>query len=517
MRTAFFIALGGVEFCMVNNISLGQAKAELLRLLECSIKQKAPKQEFALLFSGGIDSVLLALLFKKLGLKFTCFFGFVEGVGQPKDLAFAKKAASFLDVPLVMASVSFDDLQSLARDAVYVIGSSNPVQVGVALPLLISCRNASASGHKFVFSGMGADELFCGYAKFRNSKNVVLDSLKLVQQLPEKDLKRDEAIANVNGLRLRTPFLDAELLKFALSLPKKLKLSKDCNKVILRELAKDLGLPEELVARKKTAAQYGSNFDKALGKLAKKRGFRGKSDYLASFAREKNLRVASLFSGGKDSCLSLWIMQRQNYGVKCLVSILPENPDSFMYQKPSLGLLELQSKALGIPLVVEKTPGVKERELSALKKALSRAKKEFGVEGVVSGALYSNYQRERIQRICNSLGLKLFSPLWHKSQSAEMRELVDNGFVFVMSKVAALGLAEGWLGKPIGKGEISRLESLESRFGFNVAGEGGEFETIVLDAPNFSGRIVLKRVEKRMENEFTGSIIVKSAVLEAKK
>lgn len=501
---------------MVVNVSLKQAKGALLELLESSIERNVPKHEFALLFSGGIDSVLLALVFKKLGLEFTCFFGFVEGLGQPKDLAFAKKAAGFLDVPLVTASVSLSNLENLVAETVSVIGFVNPVQVGVALPLSLACKKASALGYRHVFSGMGADELFCGYAKFRNSRAVVVDSLKLVQQLPETDLKRDQAIANVNKLQLRTPFLDAGLLKFALSLPKKHKLSRGQNKLVLRELAKDLGLPKELVYRKKTAAQYGSNSDKALEKLAKKAGCKAKSDYLAGFAKRKNLKIASLFSGGKDSCLSLWLMQQQGFEVSCLISVLPKNPDSFMYHKPDLGFLNLQSKALGIPIVLEKTLGVKEKELSALKKALFRAKKEFGIEGVVSGALYSNYQRERIQKLCDSLGLKLFSPLWHKKQGQELQELLENNFVFVVSKIAALGLDEGWLGKLVGKKELLALQSLEDKFEFNVAGEGGEFESLVLDAPNFRRKIVLKEAGKKMENEFTGCLVIKKAVLEEK-
>jgi asparagine synthase (glutamine-hydrolysing) len=206
-------------------------------------------------------------------------------------------------------------------------------------------------------------------------------------------------------------------------------------------------------------------------------------------------------------------MQRQNYDVKCLVSIVPKNRDSFMYHKPDREFLKLQSEALGIPLVVGETPGEKEKELAALKKALLRAKKEFGICGVVSGALYSNYQRERIQRICNSFGLRLFSPLWHKNQLEELRELERNGFVFAMSKIAALGLSGEWLGKPIGAKEIAALGALEKRFGINVAGEGGEYESLVLDAPNFSKKIRIVQSEKKMRNEFTGFLKIKKSVL----
>jgi len=506
---------------------MSQESRELLALLEESVKKNAPRQEFGILFSGGLDSLVLAALCKGLGLKFRCFFGFVEGLGKPKDLAFAEKAAKALGLGLNVSSVPFEQAQELVSGLVELTGFSSPVHIGVSLPVAIACAHAREQGIKLVFSGAGADELFCGYAKFRLSKDLAADCMRMVQALPGNDLKRDSAIASANGLELRTPFLSSAITKFALSLPKEKKLSGERNKIILRELALELGFPEELAERRKVAAQYGSNADKAIEKLAK-RACKTKSEYLAGLQRakihaaERNRRfrkpkLAALFSGGKDSCLALWKMQRQGFPVKCLVSVIPENSDSFMYHKPDLRMLKLQSKALGIPLVIERTPGIKERELSALHGALSKAKKRFGIEAVVSGALYSSYQRERIQKLCDSLSLELFSPLWRIGQEAELRELAGSGFVFVMAKVAALGLSQEWLGAPVGEKEIMELEALNSRVGFNVAGEGGEYESLVLDAPNFAKRIKVLDAERKMENEFTGTLLVKKATLEEKR
>ncbi|MFA4855930.1 MAG: diphthine--ammonia ligase [archaeon] len=511
-----------------------KSKERLLRMLERSVKSNAPKGEFGILFSGGIDSVLLALLCKRAGLKFSCFFGFLDGLGEPKDLAFAKRAADFLDVKLELAPVSMESLPKLIGETISLIGSTNPVQVSVALPLLAACSKAKQMGIKTVFSGMGADELFCGYAKFRNAVDIAFESMRLVQLLPENDLKRDLAIASHCGLEIRAPYLNSEILRFALSLPKNLKLSGQRNKIILRELAVSIGLPKELAERKKVAAQYGSNFDKGIERLAKKAKAKGKRDFLEGFAKKPEIaalfsggeanggfaadarckRIAALFSGGKDSCLALWLMQQKGFGVECLVSVIPKNPDSFMYHKPGLAILKMQSGVLGIPLVIERTAGVKEKELAALKKALSRAKKEFGIEGVCSGALYSNYQRERIQGICDSLGLLFFSPLWHMDQVAELKMLVDSGFVFIVSKVAGLG--KDWLGRRIGGKEIAELESLGRKNGLHPAGEGGEFESLVLDAPNFSKRIAILSMKKNIQSGLNGSIEIGDAGLESK-
>ncbi len=488
-------------------------KRQLLELLEQSIKKNSPKEQFGILFSGGLDSALLALLCKRLGLDFICFFGFVHGLGEAKDFAFAEKAAKCLGLSLETGSVSMQQMPKLIAETVSLINSTSPVQVGVALPLAIACKKAKQNNIHVIFSGMGADELFCGYAKFRKSKNLALDSLREMQQLPEKDLKRDQAICAANAMQLRTPFLNAKLLKFALSLPNQFKLSSTRNKIILRQLALALGLPREIAERKKVAAQYGSNSDKAIERLAK-RAKKSKSEYLAGFAKKP--KIAALFSGGKDSCLALWLLHNRGQEVSCLVSIIPKNSDSFMYHKPNKKILKLQSKAIGIPIILKRTPGEKEKDLAALRLALSEAKKRFGIEGVVSGAMYSNYQRKRIQKVCDSLNLKPFFPLWHKQQLDELLLLVNNSFVFIMAKIAGLGLTEEWLGRPIGQADIALLQGMSKKFGFNVAGEGGEYESLVLDAPNFSERICISMSEKKMENEFTGFLEIREARLELK-
>jgi len=488
-----------------------EESGKLLELLESAIRKSAPSGKFGLLFSGGIDSLLLAAIFKRMGLDFTCFFGFVDGVGEPKDLSFALRAAKRLGLRLETASVPIGEVPALLEKIVPLTGGS-PVDAGVALPLFIACEKAGKSGVAAVFSGQGADELFAGYARFMRSKDFRLDALSALQHLADKGIAWNTAIAAVNGLRLLLPFLDPDLVKFALRLPPELKISRGRNKVILRETALALGVPEEFAERKKTAAQYGSKSDKAIEKLAKKAGL-SKTGFLGQFAKQRKQKIAALFSGGKDSCLALWLMQQQGFEVSCLVSVIPENPDSFMYHKPDLRVLQLQSKALGIPLLVERTKGEKEKELSALKRAILKAKEKFGVQGVACGALYSSYQRERVQKICDGLGMGLFSPLWHMPQDEELRLLQKSDFVFIITKIAAAGLGEKWLGRHIGENEISELLAIAEKRGFNPAGEGGEYESLVLGAPNFRGRIQIADSGKIMRNDCAGALRIKKALL----
>ncbi len=496
--------------------SLEKNSKQLLQLLETTVRNAVPKQRLGLLFSAGIDSLLLALLLKKMKLKFTCFFGFVEGIGKPKDLEFAVRAAKKFGLKLETNSKKIGELPALLPRIIPIIKSNNPVSVGIALPLFLACEKAKQKGIKTIFSGQGADELFYGYSRFKKTKNLKKESRTALNKLLKKDLQWNNAIASSNNLQLALPFLNQKIINFSKKLPEKFKISGEGNKIILRQAALYLGTGEEFAERKKVAAQYGSNADKAIEKLAKQSGAKGKTEYLSRFTKEKKMKIAALFSGGKDSCLALWKMQQQGYDICCLVSILPARSDSFMYHRPEKKVLEMQSKALGIPLIVEKTRGEKEKELAELKKALIEAKKSFGVQGVVSGALYSNYQRERAQTICDSLQLKLFSPLWHKKQEEELRELVDNGFVFVFTKVAAMGLGKEWLGKQIGKKEITELKNLNEKIGLNVAGEGGEFESLVLEAPNYCKRIRIVSAQTIMKNEFTGELKIKKTVLEEK-
>jgi diphthine-ammonia ligase len=176
----------------------------------------------------------------------------------------------------------------------------------------------------------------------------------------------------------------------------------------------------------------------------------------------------------------------------------------------------LQAEAMEIPIIVRETEGEKEKELDDMKAALEEARMKFHIEGVVTGALFSAYQRDRVESVCDSLGLKVFSPLWKMDQEKEMRQLVDSGFEFVFSSVAAEGLDKSWLGRPIVAGDVDRLVALNKKVGINIAGEGGEFESLVLDGPMFRKKIKIldSRVDEESEN--TARFVVEKAELAEK-
>ncbi|MFH1211404.1 MAG: diphthine--ammonia ligase [Candidatus Woesearchaeota archaeon] len=227
------------------------------------------------------------------------------------------------------------------------------------------------------------------------------------------------------------------------------------------------------------------------------------------------MRLAVLFSGGKDSCYALHLAVKQGHEIACLVNIVSESNESYMFHTPNIHLAELQAKAIGLPLLKKTTKGEKEKELADLKDAIIEAKEKFKIQGVVTGAVASVYQASRIKKICEELGLECVNPLWGKDQVELLNELLENKFSVLISGIFAYPLDEKWLGRIIDRDIVSKLSELKQKYKLNPAGEGGEIETTVLDAPFFKKKIAIVDSEiKAKDNE--GIFVVKKAVLEEK-
>lgn len=198
------------------------------------------------------------------------------------------------------------------------------------------------------------------------------------------------------------------------------------------------------------------------------------------------MKVGVLFSGGKDSMYATWLAKKAGYEVECLITLSSKNPDSFMFHTPSIKLTEKQSELMNIPLITRETEGEKEKELLDLKKAIEKAIIKYNIRGIVTGAVESVYQSTRIQKICNELDLECFNPLWQKNQIELLEELVKNKFEAVISGVFAYPLDQKWLGRKIDSKFIERMKELNEKYKINPAGEGGEFESLVISCPLFN-------------------------------
>ncbi|MFQ5836997.1 MAG: diphthine--ammonia ligase, partial [Candidatus Bathyarchaeia archaeon] len=161
-----------------------------------------------------------------------------------------------------------------------------------------------------------------------------------------------------------------------------------------------------------------------------------------------------------------------------------------------------------LPLIKAETTGVKEKELEDLKRLLAT----LDVDGVVSGAISSQYQKKRIDKICQELNLKSITPLWQESPIKLLKELIKLNFETVIIGVYALGFDKSWLGRKFNSTTLSDLIKLNEKYKVSLVGDGGEYETLVLDAPFFKKKIQLLQMEKVWEDH-SGYLLVKKAVL----
>jgi diphthine-ammonia ligase len=224
------------------------------------------------------------------------------------------------------------------------------------------------------------------------------------------------------------------------------------------------------------------------------------------------LRVAVLFSGGKDSTYATWLALHQGWDVS-LITVRPRSADSLMFHHPNTEWTYLQAQAMGLP---HDTVEMKsEDELVDLQHLLARMKSERKISGLVTGAVSSDYQKTRFDNMCDAIGLKTYTPLWHKTPRLLTENLVKSGFRIILTAVAAKGLDESWLGREITQREWSKLEQLSKVHGIHVTGEGGEYESFVLDAPNFTKSIEIEKSRNEWDGD-SGRVIIEKASLRNK-
>ncbi len=258
---------------------------ELQKHLEQAIEKRIiDKKTTAIAFSGGLDSSIMALIASK----------HVKGIGllavgfeNSSDMEYAKKISKFYNWNLRTRVISLQEAEEIVKRVVGILKTDDIVKVGVGCVVHSVLGLAKQNNMKTVLGGLGAEEIFAGYDRHRkkhieNPESVHEECWRGLENLYAQDIERDSAIAAHFKIRLLAPFLDDGMIKFAMEIDPKLKVSADDKKIILKEAALSLGLEKEFASRKKKAAQYGSYFHQAIGKLARKNGFKYKKDYLKS-------------------------------------------------------------------------------------------------------------------------------------------------------------------------------------------------------------------------------------------
>ncbi len=220
--------------------------------------------------------------------------------------------------------------------------------------------------------------------------------------------------------------------------------------------------------------------------------------------------MAVLYSGGKDSTLAIHKMIEQGKEIDLLISMDSQNEFSYMFHKPNIKWTALQAEAMEIKHVMFATAGEKEKELEDLERALV----ENYVTELVTGAVASTYQRDRVNSVCERLGIAHHAPLWGIDSLAELNELAKN-FDVIVTQVSAEGFDNSILGKRLDDKMIQKLVALHNKYRINLSFEGGEAESFVLDAPLFKKRIVVKKSRTEWKGN-VGRYIIENAVLEPK-
>jgi len=220
------------------------------------------------------------------------------------------------------------------------------------------------------------------------------------------------------------------------------------------------------------------------------------------------MRLAALYSGGKDSTFALYLAQQMGHEISYLVSILPKAQESWIFHVPNMDIVPIMASSLGIELITAETAGTEDDDMRALGEALS----QLDVEGIVIGAVWSDYQWDRMNTVCGNLGLTLIAPLWRKDQDLVLEEILSAGIKAIIVGCYAEGLDDKWLGREIDKKAAEELKVLRKKYGISVTGEGGEYESLTIDSPMHSKPLIIKEYEKEWKKG-SGTLFVKRAIL----
>ena len=227
------------------------------------------------------------------------------------------------------------------------------------------------------------------------------------------------------------------------------------------------------------------------------------------------MKVAVLFSGGKDSTYSIYKVKQMGHDVKCLVTIFPKSSNSHLLHFSTIESTELQSRTLEIPQIISTLDSDElKEEMNVLEMLLKKAKQDFQIEGLVHGGISSEFQKKCFEKICEKIDLKIIAPLWKINAKEYMYDLIDSNFKFILTSVSSDGLDETWLGKIISAHDMLQLNKLSDKYGFNLNFEGGEAETFVVDCPLYSHSININK-SKTIWDGYRGRFEIEDAGLDS--
>ena len=229
----------------------------------------------------------------------------------------------------------------------------------------------------------------------------------------------------------------------------------------------------------------------------------------------KAMKVAVLFSGGKDSSICISLALDKGWKIEALIAVKPRSNEAYLWHYPTVEWTILSSEALGIPLIMLKTDKIgPEQEAKELEKAFKR----INIDALLMGGVgLQKTQIREVKKVADRFGIKVIIPYENLTSEELLKKEIESGLDFVITNVATDGLGPDWLGRKIDLKAFEELKALSKKYGFDILGEGGHYDSLVLDAPFFKKKIEFLQTEKIWDNKTSsGYLEVKNASLIAK-
>jgi asparagine synthase (glutamine-hydrolysing) len=243
-------------------------------LFEAISKRIEGQEHIGVIFSGGVDSVLVAQIAKILGKKITCF---VSGTEDSTDIIAARRAANELGLELKENIITEEKIYLELENILSAIESADHLQVDVAIPVFFAVSAAKQDGIRVMLTGQGADELFAGYPwypKILEDEGAEVLNTSLwndIKSLYKDTLEREDKITMYHSIELRVPYLDPSVIESAMRISEMLKIKDGWGKYVHRKVAESVGVPQYIAWRPKEAAQHGSEAHRNLSNVLLKK------------------------------------------------------------------------------------------------------------------------------------------------------------------------------------------------------------------------------------------------------
>ncbi len=257
---------------------IGNSKAieEIKDKLIKAIMKRADENVNAILFSGGIDSTIIAKILKDNNRKIKCY---TVGLKGSQDIEYSRRISEEYNFPIVIREVSKEEIERAIPKVQSIIKTENKVETAIATVEYLGLEIIKLEGFKSVYSGLGSEEIFAGYNRHmevkKEKKDLNEECWRGLKNMYERDLIREYQLSKHFSIKPKTPFLDKELIITAMRIRGEIKIINNTKKFVLRKAAEELGIKEEYAMRPKKAAQYGSKINKVVMKYLRKANNQG--------------------------------------------------------------------------------------------------------------------------------------------------------------------------------------------------------------------------------------------------